>query len=491
MNKLQVISLSLLCASAVFGDTYYYDYAEQSESDYDAYYITPAGGEDVVFAVKEGGSVNASNFARYRFGNNNKTVKSLSDSSLYLPANFARWDVLFGFNIDVASTTETQALNFTNSLRYIGEATNGSNYTVTNSLFADNDISSAPKISFNFNALNLATKAYLNLDTNVVLTGNSFVVESNSKVTVSRGITRYEVSSTNFNNCSLNVNSGAIFQYAATSNLGLNAASISGDFINSTTKEFTIGSSGSAGIPFSVEDGGNLFSSGRIKVDKGKLVIDGKVMYNASSNILLSQGTVVLNSENAIQGYKASTEAEYNAATNKDSFFVDKTGGLDNYKYYKLDGISRLVLTGGASRIEVNANNTMNNLSFSSCNAFTIALGVDENNKNKDVVVTIGKLHNAYNSPSVSVAIENFEEDRVFFTESDFDANKTLLSDIIATTADGKYIYKLSDGTLDFGDLTTFNGVNGYFLVSVPEPAEWAAIFGAIALGLVIYRRRK
>ena len=39
---------------------------------------------------------------------------------------------------------------------------------------------------------------------------------------------------------------------------------------------------------------------------------------------------------------------------------------------------------------------------------------------------------------------------------------------------------------------TTVNGVNGYLLsVAVPEPAEWAMIFGGIALGLAIYRRRK
>ena len=33
----------------------------------------------------------------------------------------------------------------------------------------------------------------------------------------------------------------------------------------------------------------------------------------------------------------------------------------------------------------------------------------------------------------------------------------------------------------------------GFYIntVAVPEPAEWAMIFGAIALGFVAYRRRK
>lgn len=39
---------------------------------------------------------------------------------------------------------------------------------------------------------------------------------------------------------------------------------------------------------------------------------------------------------------------------------------------------------------------------------------------------------------------------------------------------------------------TTVNGVNGYLLsAAIPEPAEWAMIFGAIALGLAVYRKRK
>ena len=34
-------------------------------------------------------------------------------------------------------------------------------------------------------------------------------------------------------------------------------------------------------------------------------------------------------------------------------------------------------------------------------------------------------------------------------------------------------------------------GANGWLTAAIPEPAEWAAIFGAIALALAVYRRRK
>ncbi len=45
---------------------------------------------------------------------------------------------------------------------------------------------------------------------------------------------------------------------------------------------------------------------------------------------------------------------------------------------------------------------------------------------------------------------------------------------------DGKYLSFTVDGFSSYG-----------FIAAVPEPAEWAAILGAIALGLAVYRRRK
>ena len=33
--------------------------------------------------------------------------------------------------------------------------------------------------------------------------------------------------------------------------------------------------------------------------------------------------------------------------------------------------------------------------------------------------------------------------------------------------------------------------VNGWLTAAIPEPAEWAAIFGGIALAIAVYRRRR
>ena len=51
-----------------------------------------------------------------------------------------------------------------------------------------------------------------------------------------------------------------------------------------------------------------------------------------------------------------------------------------------------------------------------------------------------------------------------------------------------------NDSGLFFGKATLADG-NTYYYVSstqvIPEPATWAAIFGAFALALVVYRRRR
>lgn len=49
---------------------------------------------------------------------------------------------------------------------------------------------------------------------------------------------------------------------------------------------------------------------------------------------------------------------------------------------------------------------------------------------------------------------------------------------------------KMGDDRLKFGK-TEIDGKNYYFATAIPEPAEWAAIFGAIAVGLAVCRRRK
>ena len=48
----------------------------------------------------------------------------------------------------------------------------------------------------------------------------------------------------------------------------------------------------------------------------------------------------------------------------------------------------------------------------------------------------------------------------------------------------------MGEDKLRFGK-TTIDSQTYYYASAIPEPAEWAAIFGAAALALAVYRRRK
>lgn len=87
-------------------------------------------------------------------------------------------------------------------------------------------------------------------------------------------------------------------------------------------------------------------------------------------------------------------------------------------------------------------------------------------------------------------------------TTSSFTTAKTDLTVLIADFADGKvhfgtmldtnedgsvkYIYAV----IDTVQTSLYQRSDGFLYTAVPEPAEWAAIFGALALGLAIYRKR-
>jgi len=69
-----------------------------------------------------------------------------------------------------------------------------------------------------------------------------------------------------------------------------------------------------------------------------------------------------------------------------------------------------------------------------------------------------------------------------------FDANKVYIGNSV--TAEMLSYIKLYGGLTEDTYLGTAGLVDGWLTV-VPEPAEWAAIFGALALAFAVYRRRK
>ena len=96
-----------------------------------------------------------------------------------------------------------------------------------------------------------------------------------------------------------------------------------------------------------------------------------------------------------------------------------------------------------------------------------------------------------------SMKLVDFVDYSIFLSDGDKDDIVYALEDNLLTITQGKSVKKVSildaDGSA-FEGLALHATEGGYFLASataVPEPAEWAMIFGGIALAFAIYRRRK
>ena len=109
------------------------------------------------------------------------------------------------------------------------------------------------------------------------------------------------------------------------------------------------------------------------------------------------------------------------------------------------------------------------------------------------------------NTNSFNLSLIDFTETNSIFLSSMVGKTECMLT-LSELGVEDKYAVSFYDGetlkktiTITGADLSnysleqaTVDGVNGYVLaVAVPEPAEWAMIFGGIAFALAIYRRRK
>ncbi len=104
---------------------------------------------------------------------------------------------------------------------------------------------------------------------------------------------------------------------------------------------------------------------------------------------------------------------------------------------------------------------------------------VDGSNRN---IINCAEFSFADFSGSEIVYIEDFADEKIRFTGvTELAKEGDVLTYFKTISADGQTI----------GDLGINNEGYFYAITSVPEPAEWAVIFGVIALGFVAYRRRK
>ncbi len=235
---------------------------------------------------------------------------------------------------------------------------------------------------------------------------------------------------------------------------------------------------------------------------------------NGKANLLLiSNGTLKSNSTKQflLRGAAANDTSEVEIGENG-KFMVNSIEVRGNLVLRAENGLTNVAGTGlttvrlenqnGAPVIKIYANQKLNlNLSGVSNaykNEVSFVFGADKE-------LTINKITSAPTTNFDLVLKDFVENGSIFFGGTTADMKDTLRASNKITVS-GKeitFVLKNADGeVVDIDsekwnwDETTRDGVSGCLLsyggsVAVPEPAEWAAIFGGIALALAIYRRRK
>ncbi len=370
----------------------------------------------------------------------------------------SQWDLFGTFNIDIAASTSNKTIidNQTGKNLKLQDGTINITNSGTNNTKAVIEIGSS---AFNFLGGSNGQTPDLNVKTNTVVNGTgtlTFSHRSNLKITNNSTL---EVNSKfesigkagNEINSQITVESGSTLKLLNGSSTNtINKIDLYGTLIADYTNDsniLRISGEFNAKKDSVVNVKGVTYiwgdSTDSTKGTYAKLTIDAdssSFYLNNSNDCILFRGVggeLVLNKENAITGKSS-------------------------------DGISIATYTGSEQNIiRINASQKFAFINASNAD-FDIYLADNE-------TVT---LTSAFQANNGVIKIHGFEDNRINVLNEITDLSKVF------------EVYQTINGEEILVDINTLKVSDGW-LVTVPEPAEWAAIFGAIALGLAIYRRRK
>ena len=449
---------------------------------------TPIKGEDVILNPITGSTAEAF------FGSNTPTytIRSLSTTG-----TTSKWNCAFGLVIDINSTAETFDAFYNNGVMQWNDPY-GKNLVFKNS--AGNSTYANIDWGTFYMQVNTSTQSNkLQILTNANITGKSFTTNvGNIQMLVDNNSTvNYQMSGTTTfnNNSSLKIASGStfnatnssfvfnsnssaiingVFNYVATNsvNLKLRNATISGAGAKVIATEVKSGTANAnSQIYFYgeniVSDGASIEATGALRLNGGsRLVIDDtageiKLTKTLASGILYwgrvlfaGNGELIVNKKNA--------------------FTTDNTKGF-----------AQLTNVGGVAnpnKLIVTADNKFEAIYFQDAARMEISV-IDA----KASFNYVGRNAGNDSKPNVVIAqihFGDFAEDTIFFNEN-------------AWWNDDKIVLTANDGTNDYTKdqlaLVEVNSEYGKYTLrfQIPEPSTYAAVFGAIALGLAVYRRRK
>ena len=302
----------------------------------------------------------------------------------------------------------------------------------------------------------LGEDAAVNVNTNAAFSGTTLIFKSSSaeNVGVSLAIgsasksvsVSYDVAATTFDNASkLVVNSGSTFTSGKTAvlNFGANASfEIAGTFnYGNTANSLDFNGKGK------ILNSGVLVLSQALKINSGAVVeiaagrADTAIRKSdESGRVILSGGTLKIASKDAVAT---------NIGLNKDT----------------------------SSTISISADNSFQSLYFNEGTHLSLIL--TDNAK--------ASFRGVGAATSVDMSIEGFATDSVFFNSNTW-WNSALIT---ATDAEGNVYQKDQLELVAAGEDFAQYGKYVLSVKQIPEPSTYAAVFGALALGLVLYRRRK
>ena len=261
--------------------------------------------------------------------------------------------------------------------------------------------------------------------------------------------------------------------------------SVAGRFSNGYAVNYNSSASITAGN-FWTGENSNVLLNGSIKITS-TASSDAFVVYKGSTLTFDESATLDLNGNARIEVRTNSTlivkSAEKSIQTRHlwvsdgsrvellaKEVFADNKGG---------DSVVLLTNNGGSHTLYVTETNSFGQTAIGKNTKLYLELDF----ASSDSYIDLGEIYATGNGYNLNLYVKNFENNRIKADSLRSGMGSTYL--YLFDEASQKYV--LNENAQWLGDAT-----NGYWLtVAVPEPAEWAMILGALALGFAIYRKRK
>jgi len=415
------------------------------------------------------------------------TFQNSASSSTPLTVNF-------GSNLNVfsgASGTQTQTINFNDTAYNVAATTVALGNDKVNNISTLN-VNSGSTVNWTGTTFNVQTSGVVNVNGSFATSANStFNVNADGAVNVYGTFAAAGHVSLAESGAVMNVHDGATFSIAANRNFTMESG---------TT--LTVGSDSSLAFAY----GSAAYLHGAITSDSA---VSFKKIETATGSFTQTAGGITF-TRPATFDSGANWNVYEKITLNGNSDSADKTATLtvnDGAKFTLTAASNQRLIFSGNSELILNAetpflNNSGNPIALVTTNSLNHKMYVNADQRFKSLNVNGGSstlesgngdldvyladgvklvfeaTASGFNANNAYLHIHNFQEESVAFVYTEIVAQRV---------HDYVKLYDGEDNFIGMGIL----GTDGWITAAIPEPATYAALLGALALGLAAYRRRK